>query len=416
MKATCPSCSTSYKVGDEKIPDMGAQIKCPKCGTLFVVRRPPAAPAPAPAPVLPPPPVSIRPPTPVPSQPMIAPQPPFVRMPVGQAVGQGRAAAHEQSTPIDVLVGGVAAPPPQAPAPAPSHPAPAGSKTPNLDALTGEAFVSLATQAEMTEAAEIAAKQPRGVSAIRAQSGAARKPAGAGLLDGFKVRTQRGLTYDFSSREAMERWLIDRDDLAGCEVNEPGGNWVPAVDVLSRRQSTSRPAPAAGPPPGAVVLETEKPPQAPFAQPLRMAVAGRAVGDRAGAVVWIALVFMFLALLAGVAVTLTRYGIFDLSTVLPLQELGIHPPAATGPVIPIKSTGAPKPQDPEQVYAKAMGDGSQALRSARFSKAAMEYNRALSVHPGSVEALEGLSKAYLGMGDKDRALELKKKAQSIEHR
>ncbi len=31
MKATCPSCSTSYKVGDEKIPDMGAQIKCPKC-------------------------------------------------------------------------------------------------------------------------------------------------------------------------------------------------------------------------------------------------------------------------------------------------------------------------------------------------------------------------------------------------
>jgi tetratricopeptide (TPR) repeat protein len=63
-----------------------------------------------------------------------------------------------------------------------------------------------------------------------------------------------------------------------------------------------------------------------------------------------------------------------------------------------------------------MGDGSQALRSARFSKAAMEYNRALSVHPGSVEALEGLSKAYLGLGDKDRALELKKKAQSIEHR
>ncbi|NMB76397.1 MAG: hypothetical protein GYA21_14865, partial [Myxococcales bacterium] len=55
MKVTCPQCSTSYRVGDEKVPAGGAQIKCPRCSHLFVVRRPgepaapPASPPPAPA-------------------------------------------------------------------------------------------------------------------------------------------------------------------------------------------------------------------------------------------------------------------------------------------------------------------------------------------------------------------------------
>jgi predicted Zn finger-like uncharacterized protein len=41
MKATCPNCSTSYTVADEKIPETGAQIKCPKCNTMIVVQRTP---------------------------------------------------------------------------------------------------------------------------------------------------------------------------------------------------------------------------------------------------------------------------------------------------------------------------------------------------------------------------------------
>jgi predicted Zn finger-like uncharacterized protein len=46
LLAVCPGCRSTYSVRDEKIPAQGAQIRCPKCQTAFVVKR---ADAPAPA-------------------------------------------------------------------------------------------------------------------------------------------------------------------------------------------------------------------------------------------------------------------------------------------------------------------------------------------------------------------------------
>jgi Flp pilus assembly protein TadD len=43
----------------------------------------------------------------------------------------------------------------------------------------------------------------------------------------------------------------------------------------------------------------------------------------------------------------------------------------------------------------------------------MEYNRALSLRPNSVEALEGLARAYNGLGDRDRADAVLEKVQSL---
>jgi predicted Zn finger-like uncharacterized protein len=37
MIVTCPSCSTRYRVRDDKIQGKGARISCPKCGHRFVV-------------------------------------------------------------------------------------------------------------------------------------------------------------------------------------------------------------------------------------------------------------------------------------------------------------------------------------------------------------------------------------------
>lgn len=51
MIVTCPSCSSKYRINDEKIPGKGARISCPSCAHKFVVFRDaaPAAPAVAPS-------------------------------------------------------------------------------------------------------------------------------------------------------------------------------------------------------------------------------------------------------------------------------------------------------------------------------------------------------------------------------
>ncbi len=43
MIASCPQCDARYRVKDEKIPDRGARITCPKCGHRFVVHKERAA-------------------------------------------------------------------------------------------------------------------------------------------------------------------------------------------------------------------------------------------------------------------------------------------------------------------------------------------------------------------------------------
>ena len=52
MLVGCPKCKVRLKVADEKIGPAGLKIKCPKCATVLMVRKPATAPAPpvAPAP------------------------------------------------------------------------------------------------------------------------------------------------------------------------------------------------------------------------------------------------------------------------------------------------------------------------------------------------------------------------------
>lgn len=325
MKATCPSCSTSYKVADEKVPDSGAQIKCPKCNTLFVVRRPPLVQAPT----LP------------------------------------EAPTHEQSTPLHDLTGE-------------SPPSPEVKKPP--------------LPVEMTDAP----RQARGVSAIRAQSGVK-------LQDTCRVRTQKGLIYDFSSREAMVRWLRERDDLTGCEASEPGKEWLPAHEFVEAPPLGD----GAGAGPAGVLLSARPTPVA------RPKPQQRPRSPDAGVVMWVAVGISALLAVLVAAATLTRYGVVDLSSYLPLQAVGIRAPGQS----PDKGVPqAPKGADsgnPEQVFNQAISLARQSLRAKRFSKAALEYNRALSVRPDYIEALDGLARAYSGLGDRDRAEAVRKKVKSI---
>jgi predicted Zn finger-like uncharacterized protein len=295
MKATCPTCSSCYRVGDEKIPDIGAQIKCPKCGTPFVVHRQKTDPS------------------------------PLHSIPVKTAPITPEPALHEQATPLEMLS------------------RTSGSPTPHLEALSGEAFVSTAPLSEIpkTDAALDRSRQARGVSAIRAQSGTANKNVASPPTK---------------------------------ESREP----VPSTPPIQAAQSQQA-----------------------------------AVKTTAGGVLWAACMLSTLLVLFFLAATLTRYGISDFSDALPLKMFGVDPPPGLHAASKAKETTAGDLENPEQIFGKAMGEATQYMRSKRFSKAALEYNRALSVHPGSVDALEGLAKAYNALGDADRAQAALTKAKSI---
>ncbi|NMB74684.1 MAG: hypothetical protein GYA21_06090, partial [Myxococcales bacterium] len=354
-----------------------------------------------------------RPPAPPPLSPSplnLPPAPAITRpLPPSPAVSAALAAAapgkeqHEQSTPLDALSGqGVPAlTPPAPPASSPPAPSPASSSrpaslTPNLDKLAGEAFVSVASTAEIRSVDEAPAQTARGVSAIRAQSG---RPV-VRARDEFKVRTQQGLLYDFPSRDALLRWLADRDDTESCQVGTGGDQWMGAAAFLARESAAAatsqvRVAPPLYSPPAALAAATSAPPR-PSRLPLWL---------------WLAFGLSTLVLVVAVAATLTRYGLFDASRILPLDTLGVHfpeqPERPQGEIPPAANL------DPEPLYARAMGEAQQALRGKRFSRAALEFNRALGVKPGSREALEGLVKAYQGLGDRDRAQAAEKKLRQV---
>jgi len=341
MKASCPSCSTSYKVADKKVPDAGAQIKCPKCNTLFVVRRPPEA-SQVPAPAAPPP------ATPAPS-------------------------LHEQSTPLNAIMG-------ESPS-VPQQPAAAAEKVEP-------------------------ARQARGVSAIRAQSGVKAQAPTAPIMGAYRVRTQKGLTYDFSTREAMVRWLRERNDLTGCEASEPEGEWQPAHAFIEAVPLGDTGEAKEAPPPG-------------LFRPVRLdkgalpKLTVRPISPEAGVFVWVAVGLSNLLVVLVAAATLTRYGVVDLSPYLPLEAVGIRAPGQPAGTEDSKMPEAAGPENPEKVYSKAIGLARRSIRAKRFSKAALEYNRALSARPDSVEALDGLAKAYKGLGDRGRAEAVLEKVKSL---
>ncbi len=352
MKATCPKCETSYRVAAAKVPDVGAQIRCPKCSTAFVVRSSADG---------------------VPGE-----------SPAAEPPGE------EETPPAELVESGD------------KPPAPAKTRS----------FA-------------------RGVSAIRAQSGSTPRADGE-TLGGYRVRTARGQTYEFPSRTAMERWLKEREDLPGCEACEPGGDWVEADKLLDEKAAragtqeyediedldpskpidVSRIKPLVTVPPGASVAAAEE------IGPEQMVPSA---GPRAGVLLWSTVALFALLMVAGAAATLTRYGILDYSAYLPLDLIGVEFPATGAGQDQVNdriddAPRLPEAKDPEERFSKALGAGRRALRGMRFSKAALEFKRALSVHSGSVEALEGLAKAFGGLGDRERAMDTYEKARTIKQR
>ncbi len=69
MLVGCPKCKVKLKIADEKIKPEGLKIKCPKCSTVLMVRKPAAPPSPQAAPQAAPRPAAAQP------SPKPAPQP-----------------------------------------------------------------------------------------------------------------------------------------------------------------------------------------------------------------------------------------------------------------------------------------------------------------------------------------------------
>ena len=72
-------------------------------------------------------------------------------------------------------------------------------------------------------------------------------------------------------------------------------------------------------------------------------------------------------------------------------------PAATAPspAPPLAAEPAPAPDSPEAVFHHCMEEGARAREQGDFSAAAVQYRRALSIKPGSLEAQEGLGGAIV---------------------
>jgi predicted Zn finger-like uncharacterized protein len=307
MKTTCPNCSAAYGVADEKIPKSGAQIKCLKCGTFFVVMRLPSKETPIQNPHA--------------AKPHAA--KPHAAKPHAAKPHAAKPHAAEPHAPVAA---------PLNPPPLPELPHPQDITVPPVEF-------------KQPGHSEHIGSRARGISAIRAQSGIAPPPPGPGM-----------------------------------DASVAGADAALALELL---------------------------------QPLIDNAGGASKSlQKAGLIMWSAVVMTCLTLLVGVAITLTRYGIWDLTPYLPLQEIGIEPPRVLV-VVPENQFDLKKP-DLGVVFSKAISEGDNAIHSKDFSKAALEYNRALSANPGSREALNGLAKAYEGLGDREQALRTLMMAQSKE--
>jgi hypothetical protein len=135
--------------------------------------------------------------------------------------------------------------------------------------------------------------------------------------------------------------------------------------------------------------------------------------QKAGFLMWGAVVLTYVLVVVGVVITLTRYGIWDLTPYIPIEKIGIGPSQRIVEKQPGEKLELENP-DPEMVFNKAVHEGTSFLQAKNFSRAVLEYNRALSVHPESPEALRGLAKAFEGLGDREHALSTLNMAESQE--
>jgi hypothetical protein len=346
-------------VADDKVPEVGAQIKCPKCNNMFVVRKKDST-------------------------------PPSVEQ-------------NQQSTDIGTLSGTSQPAPPSGVTEPAKEEEPLGTGAGEYDDIFGSPSSPSPPTQPPAPVKSKTAQMVRGVSAIRAQSVSSEASAAAAEMEVFKIRTVRGLAYDFSSREAMMRWLQDRDDLSGCEISEKGGPWVAAQKYVG----------------GSDADAVDSAPSAKLGEALPMASFDSQIAKtnlqlpKAGVGLWVLVIFSFICVFGTAAATLTRFGVVDLSAYIPLQSMGINFPGGEQSRKPKNQLSKIEQQDPEIVFRKALGLGERSLKQKRFSKAVLEYKRALAVHPGSVVAWKGLAHAYNGLGDIQKATRALKKAKSL---
>jgi hypothetical protein len=261
-------------------------------------------------------------------------------------------------------------------------------------------------------------RQKPGISAIRAQSGtqiAEKLPSNKG----FRVKTKNGLTHDFATFDTLKRWLSDQDKPEDFQVSAQGAAYRPAaevIDSISIQEAKNNTLDGLDPS-QPLSLEPSPPAGNEWKDDSKREITTQRTA-RAARAIWLLWGISLILLVLGVSITLTRYGVIDLSSFWPLESLGItypamppeeDPSANQAPRIPIN-------QNLKDRYNQALAHGKRALRDKRFSKAALEFNRALSVHPGSLSAMEGLAKAHNGLGDRERALSIIKRAQSIKDR
>lgn len=198
----------------------------------------------------------------------------------------------------------------------------------------------------------------------------------------------------------MLRWLLGRDDIDSCDVAEPGGEWMPASSLIEANQPLASTAEMIALTPGVPVVA--KPPA-----PAPAASSVRPIEPRAGVGLWLVTLAVLVAVLLLGSATATRYGLADLSRLPPLSALGISFPTEEGQVQ--NSAAAGPAMGKEQLYLKSMRQARAALRLRQYSRAALEFNRALASRPGSLEALKGLARACEMLGDSERARAIKDK-------
>ncbi|RMG21181.1 MAG: hypothetical protein D6729_01365 [Deltaproteobacteria bacterium] len=159
---------------------------------------------------------------------------------------------------------------------------------------------------------------------------------------------------------------------------------------------------------------TVRPPVSPLVRKTTTAVRGDAlkVEATAGPLWTAAFVLSTLVLLGSALLTVHVLGWADLSGVLPLRTLGLEPPAeASAGAAPAGKRAGPRaaPARPEEDFAEIVAQARRALAEDRLIDAAMAYERALALRPAP-EAFDALAKTYERLGAPERAEAVRQRA------
>ena len=395
MKVSCPGCTTSYCVEDGQIPFGGAKVNCPTCGARILIGTTSARTGRALLAI-----PHLR--------PKLPPKPAMPAAAAAQTAGPDLEPYCDEERWLELSFSG------QNDNPLELADSGDNWKTAVVSEPSDEQAEAYAAWKDVVNpGADLSdlksdpsgrfslepfpppAAKPLGVSTIRAQSGAAARKA------------PPSQTPPLSPSQLEETQEV--------EPRPPSSRTRPAPEEKTSaprpRTSGTRTVPATSARDGGLELDFgfDRQPKVPGqtgASPLRsrspddLESLNQASAARAGwAVVAIALVVV--AALSA----LIRYGVVELPAGFPSSLLG-SPPEAPRPREAPSARGAlsrvPKVA-PEELHRLALSSARRSLRAGRFVHAALEFLRALSVKPDSLEAVVGLVEAYDALGDRDRA-------------